>query len=291
MKTELSLLNPQLEVFLAVAKSKSMHGAAKAIYLSQTAVTKRIKSLESRLKTTLFIRTRHGVQLTPDGEALLRYCYATQDLEGETLACIRNAGSETTARINITGPSSVMNSRIVPQCLMVIKKFPRLFVNFEINDSEQRIKSLQNGTHHFAIIEPQYMMKEMQAKKLQDEKYLLVCSSHWKNRSMHDILKSETIIDFDESDQMTFNYLKKYKLLNIAQKERHFINRTCSLKKMLVEGYGYGVLTHEMAKEHLDNSQLITLNSGKIYKNTLVLAWYARPEPSKYFSEIIQAIK
>lgn len=291
MKTELSLLNPQLEVFLAVVKNRSMHGAAKAIHLSQTAITKRIKALESRLQTTLFIRTRHGVQLTPDGDALLRYCYTIQELEGETLAKIRNAGTKTTARIHITGPSSIMNMRIVPQCLKVIKNFPRLFVNFEINDGEQIIRSLQNGTHHLAIIAPQFIMKEMQTKKLKDEKYLLVCTSEWKNRTLHDILKSEKIIDFDESDQMTFNYLKKYNLFEIAQKERHFVNRTCSLLKMLIKGYGYGVLTYELAKNYIDNHHLITLNSGKIYKNLLNLAWYARPEPSKYFSAIIQAIR
>jgi DNA-binding transcriptional LysR family regulator len=291
MKTEFSLLNPQLEVFLAVAKNKSMHGAAKAIHLSQTAITKRIKALENRLKTTLFIRTRHGVQLTPDGDALLRYCYATQELEGETLASMRNAGTEITARINITGPSSIMNTRIIPQCLKVIKNFPRLFVNFEINDCEQIIRSLQNGAHHLAIIAPQFIMKEMQIKKLKDEKYVLVCTRDWKNRSLHDILKTEKIIDFDESDQMSFNYLKKYKLFDMAQKERHFVNRTCSLLKMLTQGYGYGVLTYELAKNYIDNHQLINLNSGKVYKNLLNLAWYARPEPSKYFSDIIQAIK
>lgn len=291
MKTELSLLNPQLEVFLAVAKNKSMHGAAKAIHLSQTAVTKRIKALENRLQTTLFIRTRHGVKLTPDGDALLRYCYATQELEGETLANIRNAGTKTTARINITGPSSIMNTRIIPQCLTVIKNFPRLFVNFEINDCEQIIRSLQNGTHHLAIIPPQLIMKEMQTKKLKDEKYVLVCTNNWKHRSLQDILSHEKIIDFDETDQMSFNYLKRYKLFEIAQKERHFVNRTCSLLTMLIQGYGYGVLTYELANEYLDNHQLITLNSGKIYNNSLNLAWYARPEPAKYFSEIIQAIK
>lgn len=291
MKTESSLLNPQLEVFLAVAKNKSIHGAAKMIHLSQTAVTKRIKTLENHLKTTLFIRTRHGVKLTPDGDALLRYCYATQELEGETLANIRNTGTKTTARINITGPSSIMNTRIVPQCLTVIKNFPRLFVNFEINDCEQIIRSLQNGTHHLAIIPPQLIMKEMQTKKLKDEKYVLVCTNNWKHRSLQDILNNEKIIDFDETDQMSFNYLKKYKLFEIAQKERHFVNRTCSLLTMLIQGYGYGVLTYELAKQYVDNDQLMTLNAGKVYNNALNLAWYARPEPAKYFSEIIQAIK
>ncbi len=291
MKAKSSLLDPQLEVFLAVAKNKSMHGAGKEIYLSQTAITQRIKSLEKRLRATLFIRTRHGVQLTADGEVLLRYCHATQELEGETLARMRSAGSEFTARVCITGPSSAMASRIIPQCLPLLNKFPKLLVTFNVNDSEQRIKLLQDGTHHFAIIEPQYILKEMQHQKLRDEKYILVCTPKWKKRELTDILATERIIDFDEGDPATFNYLIKYNLLDHAQKERHFLNRTDSLLNMFMQGYGYGVLTRSVAKPYLDKQKLIELNSGKECINKLVLVWYARPEPSKYFSEIIRAIK
>ncbi len=290
MKTKMSLLDPQLEVFVAVAKNKSMHAAAKTIHLSQTAVTQRIRALESRLRTTLFIRTHQGVQLTPDGEALLRYCYATLDLEGETFAKIRGAGIESTVRVGITGPSSIMASRIIPQCLSSIKKFPQLLINFDVNDSEQRIKSLQNGSHQFAVIEPEHILKEMVVKKLKPEKYVLVCCKAWKKRSLQDIIQSERIIDFDESDQMTFQYLKHFDLFHLAQPERHFVNRTESLVTMFSEGFGYGVLTLEFSKPYLDSDELIVLNAGKTYANQLMLAWYARPEPPSYFSELVGVI-
>src|SRR5690348_5271969 len=135
MKKRLTLLNPQLQVFVAVAKSKSMHSAAKSIHLTQTAITQRIQALERYLATTLFIRTRQGVQLTPDGEALLRYCYTILAMENETLTKIKNAGINATVQIRISGSTSVMISRIIPQCLAVMKKFPQLLINFDINDS------------------------------------------------------------------------------------------------------------------------------------------------------------
>jgi LysR family transcriptional regulator, chromosome initiation inhibitor len=290
MKPMMTLLDPQLNVFVAVAKYKSMHAAAKVVHLTQTAITQRIRALERRLHTTLFIRTRHGVMLTPDGEALLRYCYATQELAGETLASLRGAGIESTARIAISGPTSIMISRIIPRCSFLLEKYPHLLISFDVNDSEQRINSLQTGINQFAIIEPKHIFKEMKCKQLIPEKYVLVASSKWKKRSLKDILKTERIIDFYEADPMTLNYLSHYDLLKYTQMERHFVNITESLISMLIQGYGYGVLTKEISKNYVESKQLILLNQGKCYENPLSLAWYARPEPSPYFSDMIDAI-
>jgi LysR family transcriptional regulator (chromosome initiation inhibitor) len=290
MNQKLSLLNPQLEAFMAVVTHKSMHRAAKAIHLSQTAITQRIQALERRLQTTLFIRTHQGVSLTVEGEALLRYCHAVLDLSGETFASISGAGITTTLRISITGPTSIMISRIIPQCLEVMKKFPQLLMSFDINDTDQRLHSLHTGVSQFAILEPEKISKEMKIKGLNTEKYFLVCSKSWKKRKLQDIIQSERIIDFDENDSMSFEYLKCFNLFKYAQKERLFVNRTESLAKMIMDGYGYGVLTEEFSKPYVENNQLIILNAGKVYENSLVLAWYDRPEPPKYFLSLIKAI-
>lgn len=291
MTLKTSLLNPQLEAFMAVAKHKSMHNAAKAIHITQTAITQRIKSLESRLRTTLFIRTHHGTTLTSEGEALLRYCHTILDLSGETFAAIAGAGTTSALRISITGPTSIMTSRIIPQCLPIMKKFPQLWISFDVNDTDQRLSSLRTGVSQFAILEPEKIPKEMKTKKLKPEKYYLVCTSLWEKRKLIDIIKSERIIDFDESDSMTHSYLKHFKLLKYAQTERLFVNRTESLAKMIIEGYGYGVLTEEFCKPYLEQNQLHILNAKKNYENPLSLAWYDRPEPPEYFLNFIDVIQ
>lgn len=290
MKNKLTLLSPQLEAFVAVTKHKSIHRGAKAIHLSQTAMTQRIHNLESKLGTTLFIRTRHGVQLTSEGEALLRYCHTISDLSGEALAHITGAGTITTIRISITGPTSIMTSRIIPQCLTVMKQFPQVLMTFDVNDTQHRVNMLRTGASQFAILEPENMPREVETKKLNSEKYLLVCSSRWKGRELNDIIHSERIIDFDEQDTMSINYLKYFNLYKLAKPERIFVNRTEPLAKMIVEGCGYGVLTEEFCKAYLESKQLVLLNSGKKYENRLALAWYARPAPPSYFLSLIKAI-
>lgn len=286
----MSLLSPQLETFMVVAKYKTVHGAARAIHITQTAVTQRIHSLESKLGTTLFIRTRRGMKLTPEGEALLRYCYAAHELEGEALAKIKGAGIETEIQVCITGPSSIMRARIIPQCFSVMKHFPHLLIQFDINDNETRVRSLRSGESQLAIIREEDITPEMEHKSLKPERFLLVCTSAWKKRKLRDIIQTEKIIDYDPSDQITFNYLKYFDLFDIVKHERHFANRTDALAMMLVEGFGYGVLTEEFSKPYIKDKQLIVLNAGKIFEFNMFLAWYLRHEPPKYFSALIDSI-
>lgn len=285
----MSLLSPQLQAFVAVAQLKTVHGAAATIHITQTAVTQRIRSLEASLKTTLFIRTRRGMMLTPEGEALLRYCNAARELEGEALATIRHT-ADTIIRVGITGPTSIMTSRIIPECLKVIKQFPQVLIQFDVNDIENRIKLLRSGECQFAILQREDVTAEMESKILHPERYVLVCTPEWKHRDLHTIIRHERIIDYDASDQMTFNYLKQYKLIDEANHDRHYVNRTDSMALMLMTGCGYGVLTAEFSKPYVDQGKLIVLNSGKIYENSMALTWYKRPEPPKYFSALVQAM-
>ncbi|OGT56408.1 MAG: hypothetical protein A3F14_06320 [Gammaproteobacteria bacterium RIFCSPHIGHO2_12_FULL_43_28] len=275
---------------MAVAKHKTVHAGARAIHISQTAMTQRIHGLEQKLQVTLFIRTRQGMQLTSEGEKLLRYCHVVADYSHETLTNIMNAGANYIQRVRISGPSSIMISRIIPHIMQLMKKFPMLYITSDINDTDDTIKELRSGVSQFSVMSPNKVTRDMESKIITPEEYLLVCTRRWKSRKLHDILKTERIIDFDESDKTTLNYLKQFDLSKFAQTDRLFVNRTESLCKMFCEGYGYGVLTKEFAAPFLENGDLIALNSGKTFENPLSLAWHSRPNPPQYFLAILETI-
>ncbi len=286
----MSLLSPTLEAFSAVVRNKTVHGAASELGLTQTGVTQRIRTLESSLSTTLFTRSRRGMLLTSEGEALLRYCQAAMDLEGQTLANIQGAAIQTEVRVVVVGPTSMMTSRVVPMCLPVIRKFPELAITFEIQDVERRGDLLKNGQAQFAILPHEQVANEMDSKTLKPEQYILVGSKNWKKRSLKEILEQERIIDFDSTDTLSIAYLKKFKLSHLPKRRRHFVNNNESLIKMFEQGFGFGVLTQEVAESHLRLGNLIELNPGSVYENRLALAWYPRPQRPHYFNALIEVI-
>ncbi len=286
----MSLLSQNLQAFVAIVKQGTVHGAAKELHLTQTGVTQRIRALESLLSTTLFVRSRKGMQLTAEGRALLRYCQAARELEGDALAQIDGAGKQREVRIQIAGPTSIMRSRIIPQCAPVLSKFPRLVASFQISDLENRDQLLRTGESQLAILSPEQVAREMDSKLLKPEQYVLVGPPQWKRRSTEEVLKNERIIDFDPSDTMTYAYLRKFKLHHLVQTERHFVNNTEALVDLFRAGAGYGVLTVEFAKPHLKNGSICQLNGGEVLENRLALAWYPRPQMPEYFASCIRAI-
>jgi DNA-binding transcriptional LysR family regulator len=287
----LILLDPQLIAFEAIVSKGTVHGAAESLFLTQTAVTQRLRLLENKMKTTLFIRSRRGMMLTAEGEQLHRYCQRVTEMGSVVLAKIQGAGVLSNLRMTIAGPSSIMRSRIVPQCQPVMTVFPKLHMSFLIDDTFDLSQQLKSGVVDLAILRPEQVSQEMESKPLSPEQYLLVCSSKWKHRKLSDIILKERIIDFDQNDQMTFSYLKQYDLIENIQSERHFVNNTESIAQLFIAELGYGVLTKEFAEPYVNSGELYVLNQNKTLFNPISLAWYTRFEPPHYFSDIIDAIR
>lgn len=61
----------QLEYFISVAESLSFTKTAEKFYISQTAVTQQIKTLEEQIQVILFTRSKRHVELTPAGKIFL----------------------------------------------------------------------------------------------------------------------------------------------------------------------------------------------------------------------------
>ncbi|MDP3561946.1 MAG: LysR family transcriptional regulator [Legionellaceae bacterium] len=284
------MIDPHLHAFQAIVKQGTVHAAASMIHLTQTAVTQRIKALEQKLGTTLFIRSRRGMELTPEGEALHRYCQQILELNGQLMADIQGSGVTTDIRMRIAGPTSLMRSRIIPSCEPVMRAFPGLRMSFIVDDATNIHHRLKSGEAELVILSPEHLFDELSSKTLYSEHYVLLCSSKWKSRTLHNIIQEERIIDFEDDDRMTFNYLKTYNLFEHAKTERHFVNNTESLAYLITAGIGYGVLTKEFAKPYIERGEIMILNDAKTYEHKIALAWYPRLECPNYFSAILNAI-
>lgn len=62
-----------LRTFLELNRTRHFGRAAKALHLTQAAISSRLKSLEGQLGVSLFERSRREMQLTPEGARLIRH--------------------------------------------------------------------------------------------------------------------------------------------------------------------------------------------------------------------------
>ncbi len=286
----MSLLSDNLKAFIQVSERGTVHEAASALGLTQTGVTQRIRSLEGSLGVTLFLRSRSGMKKTTEGEELYQYCLNVLRIESESLSFLKDETTRKPVQITICGPTSLMRSRIVPTLSKFLKIHPKTLLNISIDDFEDRIKKLKTGAVDFAFIRSQDVPNELEGKPLSPDRFILIAPKKWENRSLQDIIQRERIIDFDPSDDMTFQYLKKFKLFNNVNHERHFVNNMESLVDLIEDGHGYGVLEEHFLESFLFKRKICILNSGKALENKMALCWSPRPYQSKLFLEMIASI-
>ena len=73
------------ELLSALNQTKNITRAADLLYITQSALSKRINALEEELGTTLMLRSRQGIHFTPEGEEVLERTQAA----AEQLAMMR----------------------------------------------------------------------------------------------------------------------------------------------------------------------------------------------------------
>ena len=85
-----------LEIFKTVAEQGGITRAAARLHRVQSNVTTRVKQLEERLGTKLFLRQHRRLVLSPDGRRLLAYADRLLRLSSEAEAALRiGAGAPT----------------------------------------------------------------------------------------------------------------------------------------------------------------------------------------------------
>ncbi len=287
----MELLDPKLQAFFAVAKHGAVHRATEQISISQTGITQRIKALERDLKVTLFSRSRSGMRLTSEGEALLQYCVGAKELEGLALGRIQGGSQTAETHITIAGPTSAISTRLPTVCASVMSKWPSLYMHVLADDKSNRIHLLKTNVAQFALVSPSQVPLEVDSKILKPDRYLLVGSARWKDKKLTSILEGERIIDFYESDDTTLKYLRKFNLDKFVRRPRLFVNDNATLIRLFIEGIGFGTLTTEVAKPLLDSGDLMNLNRGEVFEDPLALVWYPRPHKPEYFQNIIRSLK
>jgi DNA-binding transcriptional LysR family regulator len=90
-----------LRYFVAVADAASFTRAAEALFVSQPALSKQVRALETRLGVRLLDRVPSGLALTPEGAALLPHARRMVDEWAAVRAEVRRAGAAPTLLVGL----------------------------------------------------------------------------------------------------------------------------------------------------------------------------------------------
>ena len=130
--------------FSMLAKYKNFSIAAEEVYLSQSSLSKRIKSLEDKLGVELFIRYPRSIELTKAGQALLPYA---QNIARELDVMKRNVGAMADADsvLRISAISFLSYYGVTARIASYINENPNAAVGIKEMSSDLGLSLLQDG--------------------------------------------------------------------------------------------------------------------------------------------------
>jgi DNA-binding transcriptional LysR family regulator len=139
------------KVFYYVATTLSFSEASKKLFISQSAVSQSIKSLEKKLGQTLFIRSTKKVSLTSEGEILLRHIEPALNLIKRGEARLLDANS-TGGQIRIGASDTICRYFLVPYLKKLHEEFPDAHIKVTNATSIGCVELLESGQVDLIIV-------------------------------------------------------------------------------------------------------------------------------------------
>jgi DNA-binding transcriptional LysR family regulator len=115
-----------VRIFLAVAESGSVSGAARALRVGQPTVSRRLALLEHRLGAALFRRSVRGVALTAEGERLVPAARKMAEWAGEVGRVAESPGHGPRGLVRVTATPHVSHDLLAPFAGWLAEREPGL---------------------------------------------------------------------------------------------------------------------------------------------------------------------
>lgn len=277
-----------MALFVRIVDTGSITKAAKQLGIAKSAVSRRLKALETRLGSQLISRTTRRSNLTETGE--LYYQQAKNILSEVAALNEQTSGAPTRIEgtLKMTAPLSFGLMHLTEVIHEYANQHPNL--NFELDFSDRHIDLIEEG-YELAIRIRELEDSSYQAKRLALIRFVLCASPDYLDR----MGTPETAIDLKKHEFLQYGLSNKANALKLidAQGKTQTIETSSKIKAtngeflvdMAVKGHGITYMPTFIAYKTLARGELIpvlpqyqlpTLNAYAVYPKNRFLSQRCR---------------
>ena len=272
------MLSNRHEVFYQVAVHLSFSKASQVLFISQPAISKHIKFLESYYKVSLFERKRNTIILTEAGHILYSQIKEAKRIESLLEYQLSVINKKLNAKgILKLGASTTVALYFLPK---ILSKFHHEFLNIQINllnrNTDTIVQALLNEEIDIGIVEGRKKNSSLLYKHFLSDEVVAVCSKHSfiaskKSIKIEEIVKLPIVLR--EQGSGTLEALKeslrthKIKLSDLTVSIR--LSGTEALKNFLKEDISLGFLPKGAILREIESGelQIVKIENLKIFRD------------------------
>ncbi|MEU4164271.1 LysR family transcriptional regulator ArgP [Actinoplanes sp. NPDC026670] len=228
----------QLATFQAVVEQGSFEAAARALHVTPSAVSQRIKALEQTVGQVL-VRRAKPCTATTAGQGLLRFANQVTLLERELL------GADS-VRISVVVNADSLDSWFLP----VLTSVPGVLFEIHTDDQEHTTELLRSGTAMAAVTSEHVPVQGCRVERLGVMRYLGVAAPG--------LDESAPTLLYNRKDRLQHRFLGLDRDPPI-----HYLPATAAFNRALLMGLGWGMLYEQEARPHLEAGRLVEIRPGR----------------------------
>jgi len=261
------ILSTNIRMFLLAARHLSFTVAAREAFVSQPAVTVRIKKLEEHLGVELFTRMPSGLRLTTAGSVFYDYVQKLEILASEAHRAAKDIAEGDEAHLYL-GANRSATSYMLPELLVSFRReHEKVRIRTEVESSDKLLDRLFAGYLDAVIVEQTVDEARFQVTPLVKDEVIVICRDDHPLASKS-ICSIEDLCTYPlithEPDSGTRQLLGER--LAMEDKSDNDLNIVMELqssklvKQMTAEGQGIGLVSRLSMSDKMRPNKLVILS-------------------------------
>ena len=242
----------------ATIAAGSLDAAAAELHVTPSAVSQRIKALETRLGRVLLVRSK-PVRPTAAGQTVVRLARQLEALEHDTLS---ELGLTETGRVEV--PLAVNADSLATWFLPALAPLTTAGISFDLHRDDQDYTAglLESGTVSAAVTSQSKPVAGCSVRPLGSMRYLPVAApvfvGRWLTSQDGDSYARAPVIDFDRRDALQTQYLHNIGV-DPSAPPRHHVPASGDFARACELGFGWALVPEHQSEPAIAAGRLIRL--------------------------------
>lgn len=258
-----------LETLLAAVDTGSFDGAAKALSVTPSAVSQRVKAMEQLAGRVLLQRTA-PIRPTAAGETVLRLARQVRLLDDEAAREL-DGGAATAVPVLALAVNADSLGTWFLDALVEVTQQAEVVFDLHREDQDRTAVLLRDGTVVAAVTAERKPVQGCVSVPLGVDRYRAVASPAFaaarlsgarSDRETIALLDRVPLVDFDRADDLQQGFLRRV-LGHAPRSPRHFVPSSADFARAIELGLGWGLLPEAQALGALAEGRLVELTPGR----------------------------
>jgi len=273
-----------LKTFMEVSRTRHFGRAAENLYLTQSAVSFRVRQLEGLLGVELFSRQRNNIRLTPAGEKLLPLAESSVMLEQRIRQEVATAEGKS-QQLSMGATPNLWDAFLQDQLSVLMNTLDGVALNALAHSSGNLVRQIVERTLDIAFVFDAPKVEELTTVSVMDIPLYLVSSQPRSNWS--EALEDNYVL-VDWGTSFRIQHAQEFKGANppVLQTNTGRIALDC----LLANG-GSAYLPLSLTRQYLQENKLYVVPQAPVVNRTVYASFHASSGREELIENVIQQIK